>query len=151
MNPFVSTTVLEDTIVSAQKILAKQIIEKSKTGNITIEWNSNLDEVLGDDTGVTGMRLKHNDGSTKDIELMGIFIAIGHKPNTAIFDGQLEMDHSYLKVQNGPHGNATQTSIEGIYAAGDVADQIYKQAITSAGSGCMAALDAERYLAKLDE
>lgn len=132
-----------------EKILAKQIIEKSKTGNITIEWNSNLDEVLGDETGVTGMRLKNNDGATKDIELMGVFIAIGHKPNTGIFEGQLDMDHGYLKVQNGSHGNATQTSIEGIYAAGDVADQIYKQAITSAASGCMAALDAERYLDNL--
>lgn len=132
-----------------EKILADQIIEKAKTGNITIEWNSNLDEVLGDDSGVTGMRLKNNDGSTKDIELMGVFIAIGHKPNTGIFGDQLEMDHGYLKVQNGSHGNATQTSIEGIYAAGDVADQIYKQAITSAASGCMAALDAERYLDNL--
>lgn len=132
-----------------EKILANQIIEKSKTGNITIEWNSNLDEVLGDETGVTGMRLKNNDGATKDIELMGVFIAIGHKPNTGIFEGQLDMDHGYLKVQNGSHGNATQTSIEGIYAAGDVADQIYKQAITSAASGCMAALDAERYLDNL--
>jgi len=134
---------------SCEKILAAQVAEKSKNGNITIEWNSNLDEVLGDDTGVTGMRLKNNDGSTKDIELMGVFIAIGHKPNTGIFDGQLDMDHGYLKVQNGSHGNATQTSIEGIYAAGDVADQIYKQAITSAASGCMAALDAERYLDNL--
>ena len=132
-----------------EKILAAQIAEKSKNGNITIEWNSNLDEVLGDETGVTGMRLKNNDGSTKDIELMGVFIAIGHKPNTGIFDGQLDMDHGYLKVQNGSHGNATQTSVEGIYAAGDVADQIYKQAITSAASGCMAALDAERYLDNL--
>lgn len=132
-----------------EKILAAQIAEKAKTGNITIEWNSNLDEVLGDATGVTGMRLKNNDGSTKDIELMGVFIAIGHKPNTGIFEGQLDMDHGYLKVQNGSHGNATQTSVEGIYAAGDVADQIYKQAITSAASGCMAALDAERYLDNL--
>jgi len=134
---------------SCEKILAAQIAEKAKTGNITIEWNSNLDEVLGDTTGVTGMRLKNNDGTTKDIELMGVFIAIGHKPNTGIFDGQLDMDHGYLKVQNGSHGNATQTSVEGIYAAGDVADQIYKQAITSAASGCMAALDAERYLDNL--
>jgi len=133
----------------SEKILANQLMEKAKTGNITIEWNSTLDEVLGDKTGVTGMRLKHNDGSTKDIELMGVFIAIGHKPNTGIFDGQLDMDHGYLKVQNGSHGNATQTSVEGIYAAGDVADQIYKQAITSAASGCMAALDAERYLDNL--
>ncbi len=129
-----------------EKILASQIAEKAKNGNITIEWNSNLDEVLGDDTGVTGMRLKNNDGTTKDIELMGVFIAIGHKPNTGIFDGQLEMEHGYLKVENGSQANATQTSIEGVYAAGDVADQIYKQAITSAGRGCMAALDAERFL-----
>ncbi len=129
-----------------EKILASQIAEKAKNGNITIEWNSNLDEVLGDDTGVTGMRLKNNDGTTKDIELMGVFIAIGHKPNTGIFDGQLEMEHGYLKVENGAQANATQTSIEGVYAAGDVADQIYKQAITSAGRGCMAALDAERFL-----
>ncbi|VAW96012.1 Thioredoxin reductase [hydrothermal vent metagenome] len=129
-----------------EKFLASQIAEKAENGNITIEWNSNLDEVLGDDTGVTGMRLKHNDGTTKDIELMGVFIAIGHKPNTGIFDGQLEMEHGYLKVENGSQANATQTSVEGVYAAGDVADQIYKQAITSAGRGCMAALDAERFL-----
>jgi len=132
-----------------EKILAKQIMEKAENGNITIEWNSNLDEVLGDDSGVTGMRLKHNDGSTKEIDLMGIFIAIGHKPNTGIFEGQLEMEHGYLKVENGSQANATQTSVEGVYAAGDVADQIYKQAITSAGRGCMAALDAERYLDNL--
>lgn len=133
----------------SEKILADQLMAKAKSGNITIEWNSTLDEVLGDKTGVTGMRLKNNDGTTKDVELMGVFIAIGHKPNTGIFEGQLDMDHGYLKVQNGSHGNATQTSIEGVYAAGDVADQIYKQAITSAGSGCMAALDAERYLDNL--
>jgi len=132
-----------------EKILAAQIKEKAKNGNITIEWNSNLDEVLGDDSGVTGMRLKHNDGTTKDIELMGVFIAIGHKPNTGIFDGQLEMEHGYLSVQHGAGANATQTSVEGVYAAGDVADQVYKQAITSAARGCMAALDAERYLDNL--
>ena len=130
----------------SEKILSDQLIEKSKTGNVSIEWNSNLDEVLGDNTGVTGMRIKHNNGTTKDIELMGIFIAIGHKPNTDIFDGQLEMDHGYLKVQSGTQGNATQTSIPGVFAAGDVADHNYRQAITSAGAGCMAALDAERFL-----
>lgn len=135
----------------SEKILSDQLIEKSRTGNVTIEWNSNLDEVLGDNTGVTGMRIKHNDGSSKDIELMGIFIAIGHKPNTDIFEGQLEMDHGYLKVQSGTQGNATQTSIPGIFAAGDVADHNYRQAITSAGAGCMAALDAERFLENQDK
>jgi len=133
----------------SEKILAAQLEEKAKNGNITIEWNSNLDEVLGDETGVTGMRLKHNDGTTKDIELMGVFIAIGHKPNTGIFDGQLDMEHGYLSVQHGAGANATQTSVEGVYAAGDVADQVYKQAVTSAARGCMAALDAERYLDNL--
>ena len=132
-----------------EKILAQQIKEKAENGNITIEWDSTLDEVLGDDSGVTGMRLKHKDGSTKEIEVMGIFIAIGHKPNTDIFAGQLEMEHGYLKVENGSQANATQTSVQGVFAAGDVADQIYKQAITSAGRGCMAALDAERYLDNL--
>lgn len=135
----------------SEKILSDQLIEKSKTGNISIEWNYSVDEVLGDDSGVTGVRIKNTqDGSTKDIDLMGVFIAIGHKPNTAIFDGQLEMEHGYLKVQSGNAGNATRTSIPGIFAAGDVADHIYRQAITSAGSGCMAALDAEKYLDNLD-
>jgi len=136
---------------SSEKILADQLINKSKTGNISIEWNMTLDEVLGDDSGVTGIRIKNTkDGSTKDLDLMGVFIAIGHKPNTDIFAGQLEMDHGYLVVQSGRSGNATQTSIPGIFAAGDVADHIYRQAITSAGSGCMAALDAEKYLDNLD-
>lgn len=135
---------------SSEKILANQLIEKSRTGNISIEWNMTLDEVLGDDSGVTGMRLKSTqDGSTKELDVMGVFIAIGHKPNTGIFEGQLDMDHGYLSVQSGRNGNATQTSIPGIFAAGDVADHIYRQAITSAGSGCMAALDAERYLDNL--
>ncbi|WP_455217641.1 thioredoxin-disulfide reductase [Kaarinaea lacus] len=133
-----------------EKILANQIIEKSKTGNIDIQWNHVLDEVLGDNMGVTGMRIRSTtDDSTQDINLDGIFIAIGHKPNTGLFEGQLEMDHGYLKVKGGSQGNATACSIEGVYAAGDVADQIYKQAITSAGSGCMAALDAEKYLDNL--
>lgn len=134
----------------SEKILSDQIIEKSKAGNIDIQWNHVLDEVLGDDMGVTGMRIKSTtDDNTQDIKVDGVFIAIGHKPNTSLFEGQLEMEHGYLKVQGGSHGNATACSIEGVYAAGDVADQIYKQAITSAGSGCMAALDAEKYLDNL--
>ena len=134
----------------SEKILAKQIAEKTKNGNISVEWNHTLDEVLGDDTGVTGMRIKHTDGTTKDIDLMGIFIAIGHKPNTSLFEGQLDMEHGYLKVKSGSSGNATATNIEGVYAAGDVADHIYRQAVTSAGTGCMAALDAEKYLDNLE-
>ena len=102
--------------------------------------------MLGDNTGVTGLRIKDKDGKTKDLNLTGVFIAIGHKPNTSIFDGQLDMEHGYLKVQSGTQGNATMTSVPGVFAAGDVADHMYRQAITSAGSGCMAALDAERYL-----
>jgi thioredoxin reductase (NADPH) len=135
----------------SEKILSDQLIEKAKTGNVTIEWNHQLDEVLGDDSGVTGLRLKNTqDGSTKEIDVHGVFVAIGHKPNTSLFEGQLDMEHGYLSVQGGSQGNATQTSIEGIFAAGDVADHIYRQAITSAGSGCMAALDAERYLDNLE-
>jgi thioredoxin reductase (NADPH) len=131
----------------SEKILSDQLLEKAKNGNVTIEWNAEIDEVLGDDSGVTGKRIKNvQDGSTKDIDLMGIFVAIGHKPNTAIFDGQLDMNHGYLKIKSGLEGNATMTSIPGIFAAGDVADHMYRQAITSAGSGCMAALDAERFL-----
>lgn len=135
----------------SEKILSDQLIQKAKTGNVTIEWDHVLDEVLGDKTGVTGMRIKNvKDGSTKELELQGIFIAIGHKPNTDIFAEQLEMQHGYLQVTGGIEGNATQTSIKGIFAAGDVMDHVYKQAITSAGTGCMAALDAERYLDALD-
>lgn len=149
---FLSNIAREVTIIhrrdkfSCEKILADQLIEKSKTGNITIEWNQNLDEVLGDDMGVNGLRLKHNDGSTKEIDVFGVFIAIGHSPNTGIFDGQLDMNHGYISVKSGTTGNATQTSVEGVFAAGDCADHIYRQAITSAGSGCMAALDAEKFL-----
>jgi len=135
----------------SEKILADQLMEKAKNGNVTIEWNHAVDEVLGDDSGVTGVRIKNTqDGSTKDIDIHGIFIAIGHKPNTDIFKGQLEMEHGYLKVKSGTEGNATATSVEGVFAAGDVADHNYRQAITSAGSGCMAALDAERYLDSLE-
>jgi thioredoxin reductase (NADPH) len=134
----------------SEKILADQLIEKSKSGNVTIEWNQTLDEVLGDKTGVTGMRIKNmQSGATKDVALDGIFIAIGHRPNTSLFEGQLDMEHGYLKVQGGSQGAATQTNIPGIFAAGDCADHIYRQAITSAGTGCMAALDAERYLDNL--
>lgn len=131
----------------AEKILQDHIKEKAEHGNVTIEWDSVLDEVLGDDSGVTGMRIKNvKDDSTKDIDLQGVFIAIGHKPNTGIFEGQLEMSNGYLKVQSGTQGNATATSVPGVFAAGDVMDQVYRQAVTSAGSGCMAALDAEKYL-----
>jgi thioredoxin reductase (NADPH) len=134
----------------SEKILADKLIEKSKSGNVKIEWNHYLDEVLGDDSGVTGIRVKNTqDGSTKDIDVHGVFIAIGHTPNTDIFNGQLEMENGYLVVKSGIHGNATVTSIPGVYAAGDVMDSNYKQAITSAGSGCMAALDAEKFLDEL--
>lgn len=136
----------------SEKILADKIMDKAANGNVTIEWNHTLDEVLGDDMGVSGMRIKSTeDGSTKDLDLAGVFIAIGHKPNTDIFEGQLEMKDGYLKVETGSHGNATQTSVKGVFAAGDVSDHIYRQAITSAGTGCMAALDAERYLDDLAE
>lgn len=131
----------------AEKILQNQLFEKEKNGNVTIEWNHTLDEVLGDNTGVTGMRLKNTqDANTKDIDLQGVFIAIGHKPNTDLFAGQLDMENGYIKVNSGSNGNATMTSIEGVYAAGDVMDHVYRQAITSAGTGCMAALDAEKFL-----
>lgn len=135
----------------SEKILSDQLIEKAKNGNVTIEWNHELDEVLGDNTGVNKIRIKSTqDGSTKEIDVMGVFIAIGHKPNTDIFEGQLEMNHGYLKINSGTDGNATATSVPGVFAAGDVADHIYRQAITSAGAGCMAALDAERYLDNLE-
>ncbi|MDM8546599.1 thioredoxin-disulfide reductase [Candidatus Venteria ishoeyi] len=134
----------------AEKILIKHIQEKAESGNINIEWNHTLDEVLGDQSGVTGMRIKNTqDGSSKDIDLMGVFIAIGHHPNTEIFKDQLEMENGYLKIHGGTNGNTTVTSIPGVFAAGDVCDHIYRQAITSAGTGCMAALDAEKYLDEL--
>ena len=133
----------------SEKILSDKLMEKASNGNISIEWNHNLDEVLGDEMGVTGLRLKGNDGSTKEIDVHGVFIAIGHTPNTGIFEGQLEINQGYIKVKAGLEGNATQTSVEGVFAAGDVADHVYRQAVTSAGSGCMAALDAERFLDNL--
>ncbi|MBT4837483.1 MAG: thioredoxin-disulfide reductase [Methylococcales bacterium] len=135
----------------SEKILSQQLIEKGNSGNVNIEWNHVLDEVLGDDSGVTGMRIKNvNNGETKDIDLHGVFIAIGHKPNTELFADQLDMEGGYLTVKSGFNGNATQTSLEGVFAAGDVSDYTYRQAITSAGTGCMAALDAERFLDNLE-
>ncbi|HMM47626.1 MAG TPA: thioredoxin-disulfide reductase [Thiobacillaceae bacterium] len=131
----------------AEKILVDKLMEKVKDGNITLALDHTLDEVLGDATGVTGIRIKSTkDGATRDLALTGVFIAIGHKPNTGIFEGQLELDGGYIVTRAGRNGNATATSIDGVFAAGDVQDQIYKQAVTSAGTGCMAALDAERYL-----
>lgn len=134
----------------SEKILSDKLIEKSKNGNVVIEWNYTLDEVLGDDMGVTGIRIKNTeDGSTKELDVHGVFIAIGHTPNTDIFEGQLDMDHGYIKVKSGIYGNATATNVAGVFAAGDVMDSVYKQAITSAGAGCMAALDAEKFLDEL--
>lgn len=131
----------------SEKILTKRLMDKVENGNIVLHLNRTLDEVLGDDMGVTGMRLKDaNSDATQELDLTGVFIAIGHKPNTDIFADQLDMKDGYLLVESGSQGNATQTSVEGIFAAGDVADHVYRQAITSAGAGCMAALDAERYL-----
>lgn len=136
----------------AEKILVDRLMAKVASGNIVLHTHRELDEVLGDDMGVTGVRLKSTKGEADEqLALQGVFIAIGHKPNTDIFAGQLEMNGGYLKVQTGSEGNATQTSIEGVFAAGDVSDHIYRQAITSAGTGCMAALDAERYLDALNK
>ena len=134
----------------AEKILIDKMMDKVKAGKIELKLHATLDEVLGDDMGVTGMRLKNvKDGSTEEIALMGVFIAIGHKPNTDIFEGQLEMEGGYIVTHGGREGNATATSVAGVFAAGDVQDHIYRQAVTSAGTGCMAALDAERYLDSL--
>ncbi|MCP3861847.1 MAG: thioredoxin-disulfide reductase [Aestuariibacter sp.] len=131
----------------SEKILADRLMDKAKNGNVVLHLNRTLDEVLGDDMGVTGVRIKATDSDvTEELDVMGLFVAIGHKPNTDIFEGQLEMKDGYIKVHSGTEGNATQTSVEGVYAAGDVSDHIYRQAITSAGTGCMAALDAERFL-----
>ncbi|MFN8984755.1 MAG: thioredoxin-disulfide reductase [Burkholderiales bacterium] len=131
----------------SEKILQDRLFAKEKEGKVTIKWNQTLDEVLGDNTGVTGVRIRSTvDGGTTDLSLKGCFIAIGHKPNTEIFQGQLEMTDGYIVTQSGLKGNATATSVPGVFAAGDVQDHVYRQAVTSAGTGCMAALDAEKYL-----
>ncbi|WP_372844696.1 thioredoxin-disulfide reductase [Psychrobacter sp.] len=136
----------------SEKILQDKLFEKAKNGNVKIEWNHSVKEVVGDDMGVNGVVIESMiDGSTKQLDVFGMFVAIGHKPNTDLFTGQLEMKDGYLVVNSGLNGNATQTSIEGVFAAGDVADHVYRQAITSAGTGCMAALDAEKYLDAIGE
>ena len=133
----------------AEKILQDKLFAKQQSGKVEIVWNHSVDEVLGDSTGVTGVRLKSTqDGKTREIAVSGLFVAIGHTPNTALFDGQLAMDSGYIKIKSGLEGGATVTSVPGVFAAGDVADQVYRQAVTSAGFGCMAALDAEKYLDK---
>ncbi len=131
----------------AEKILQERLFKKESEGRVTIEWDHVLDEVLGDESGVTGIRIRHaRNEDTRDIQVQGVFIAIGHQPNTQLFENQLEMQHGYIKTKCGLEGNATSTSIPGVFAAGDVGDHIYRQAVTSAGAGCMAALDAESYL-----
>ncbi|WP_047473443.1 FAD-dependent oxidoreductase, partial [Acinetobacter sp. ZOR0008] len=136
----------------SEKILQDHLFAKEKEGKISIIWNHEVEEVLGDNTGVTSVRLKSTqDESKQDVEVHGLFVAIGHKPNTGMFDGQLNLRDGYIQVQSGTSGNATATSVAGVFAAGDVADSIYRQAITSAGSGCMAALDAEKYLDQLND
>ena len=131
----------------AEKILQERLFKKESEGRVTIEWDHVLDEVLGDESGVTGFRIRHaRNAETRDIQVQGVFIAIGHQPNTQLFENQLEMQHGYIKTKCGLEGNATSTSIPGVFAAGDVGDHIYRQAVTSAGAGCMAALDAESYL-----
>jgi thioredoxin reductase (NADPH) len=135
----------------SEKILADRLIAKTRGGNVTIEWLHTLDEVLGDESGVTGIRIRHRSGSTKEIPVHGTFIAIGHSPNTGMFEGQLDMDNGYIRTMCSLDGNRTATNVEGVFAAGDVQDYIYRQAITSAGTGCMAALDAERYLESLNK
>ena len=134
----------------SEKILQDKLFDRQKQGKVTIRWHSTLDEVLGDKTGVTGMRVKSTlDGTTEDVQLSGVFIAIGHQPNTSLFEGQLDMEGGYIVTKAGRQGDFTATSIPGVFAAGDVQDHIYRQAVTSAGTGCMAALDAERYLDSL--
>ena len=130
----------------AEAILIDKLMERVQGGKIKLELNKETDEILGDANGVTGVRIRDGAGKKQDIAVHGVFIAIGHAPNTAIFEGQLELEHGYIKTRSGNQGNATATSVPGVFAAGDVQDHIYRQAITSAGSGCMAALDAERYL-----
>ena len=137
--------------LTSEKVLQDRLFDKVKQGKVTIKWQSTLDEVLGDEMGVTGIRVRSTDyQQVEDISLDGVFVAIGHKPNTVIFQGQLVMNNGYLSVNSGINGNATMTSVPGVFAAGDVSDSHYRQAITSAGSGCMAALDAEHYLASLN-
>jgi len=134
----------------AEKILQDKLFSKQQAGKVDIVWNHYVDEVLGDASGVTGVRVKStHDSSTRDVTVSGMFVAIGHTPNTALFDGQLAMNNGYIKIKSGTEGGATVTSVPGVFAAGDVADQVYRQAVTSAGFGCMAALDAEKYLDKL--
>ncbi|HXX11005.1 MAG TPA: thioredoxin-disulfide reductase [Burkholderiales bacterium] len=134
----------------AEKILANRLLDKTASGNVRVEWNHTLDEVLGDANGVTGVRIKKTDGDAmREIRVHGLFVAIGHIPNTQLFEGQLEMENGYIVTRGGREGNATATSIAGVFAAGDVQDHVYRQAVTSAGSGCMAALDAEKYLDSL--
>ncbi len=138
--------------LKSEKILIDKLMAKTQNGNIRVEWFHTLDEVLGDASGVTGIRVKNTQtNQAKNIAVTGVFIAIGHTPNTAIFEGQLDMQHGYVCVKGGSEGNATATSIPGVFAAGDVADSVYRQAITSAGTGCMAALDAEKYLDQLHD
>ncbi len=131
----------------AEKILQDKLFDKAKNGNVRLEWNHTLDEVLGDETGVTGVRIRSTEsGETKDLTLSGVFIAIGHRPNTELFVDQLDMNNGYITIKSGLQGGVTSTSVPGVFAAGDVTDQVYRQAITSAGFGCMAALDAEKFL-----
>lgn len=135
----------------SEKILTQRLLDKAENGNVTLHLNKTLDEVLGDNMGVTGVRIKDTDSdSTQELDVMGLFVAIGHQPNTGLFDGQLDMENGYIQINSGLNGNATQTSIPGVFAAGDVCDHVYRQAITSAGTGCMAALDAEKYLDALE-
>jgi thioredoxin reductase (NADPH) len=135
-----------------EKILQKQVNSKIESGNISVRWHNELDEVLGDNSGVTGIRVKNNQtGDTEELSLQGVFIAIGHKPNTEIFEGQLAMNNGYILVKSGVEGNHTATSVPGVFASGDVMDHVYRQAVTSAGTGCMAALDAEKYLDALEQ
>ncbi len=135
----------------AEDILIDRLMKKAEEGNVEIHWDHEVDEVLGDQMGVNGLRIKDKDGETTDLELSGVFIAIGHSPNTGIFEGQLDMPGGYISVKSGTNGNATATSVDGVFAAGDVMDHVYRQAITSAGTGCMAALDAKAFLEKLDD
>lgn len=143
------TLVHRRDFLRAEKIMQDKLFEKVKNGNISIEWNSQVQEVVGDEMGVNGVVIQNQDGEVKTLEALGLFVAIGHKPNTDIFNNQLEMTDGYIRVKSGLDGNATATSVAGVFACGDVADHVYRQAITSAGTGCMAALDAEKYLESL--